>query len=169
VAQTQNFGMYPRSVQAENISGIGWLLYSTKEVDCAALQSAIEKKLGNKFEAGCRYKMISLGRRGPVPKENQVKEAIHIECDSACQFDVKVALSRIYASAKNDDYPNGIRMRLVPEINSMVSPDIRQNVTRLRARQDNFQKQIGSATSWDIMALDFVDSQLQRSLRDLVM
>jgi hypothetical protein len=51
----------------------------------------------------------------------------------------------------------------------MISPDTRQNVTRLRARQDNFQKQIGSATSWDILALDFVDSQLQRSLRDLVM
>jgi hypothetical protein len=112
--------------------------------------------------------MISLGRRGPVPKANQVK-AIHIECDSACQFDVKVALSRNCASAKNDDYPNGIRMRLVPEINSMISPDTPQNVTCLRARQGNFQKQIGSATSWDIMALDFVDSQLQRSLRDLVM
>jgi hypothetical protein len=42
------------------------------------LQLAIEKKLGNKFEVGCRYKMISLGRRGPVPKENQIK-AIHIE------------------------------------------------------------------------------------------
>jgi hypothetical protein len=62
--KVKNFGMCRRSVQAENISGIGWLLYSTKEVDCAALQSAIEKKLGNKFKAGCRYKMISLGRRG---------------------------------------------------------------------------------------------------------
>jgi uncharacterized coiled-coil protein SlyX len=111
--------------------------------------------------------MISLGRRGPVPKGNQVK-AIHVECDSACQFDVKIANSRIYASSKNEDYPNGIRLRLVPEINSMISPETRQNVTRLRASQDNFQKQIGNAISWDIMALDFVDSKLQRSLRDLI-
>jgi hypothetical protein len=96
-------------------------------------------------------------------------KAIHVECDSACQFDVKIALSRIYASSKNEDYPNGIRLRLVPEINSMISPETRQNVTRLRARQDNFQKQIGNAISWDIMALDFVDSTLQRSLRDLIM
>jgi hypothetical protein len=51
----------------------------------------------------------------------------------------------------------------------MISPDTRQNVARLQARQDNFQKQIGSTTSWDTMALDFVDSHLQRSLRDLEM
>jgi hypothetical protein len=42
-------------------------------------------------------------------------------------------------------------------------------VTRLRARQDNFQQQILSAISWDISALDFVDAQIGRSLRDLVM
>jgi hypothetical protein len=52
--KVKNFGMHRRSVQAENISGIGWLLHYTKEVDYAALQSAIEKKLGNKFEVGCR-------------------------------------------------------------------------------------------------------------------
>ncbi len=112
--------------------------------------------------------MISLDRRGHVPKENKVK-AIYIECDSACQFDIKSANSRVCASSKNDDCPNGIRVRFVPEINSVISPETRQNVTRLRARQDNFQKQIGDAISWDVMALDFVDSTLQRSLRDLIM
>jgi hypothetical protein len=166
--KNQQFGLYPRSVQAENITGIGWLLYSTKEVNCEALKAAIEKRLGDKFEIGCRYKMISLGRRGAVPKENQIK-AIHIECDSEVQFDVKVALSLIYASAKNLDYPNGVRMRLVPEVNSMIAPDTRQNVTRLRLRQDNFQKQIHTAISWDIEALDFIDPQLNRSLRSLIM
>ena len=166
--KNQQHGLYRRSVQAENISGVGWLLYSTKEINCAALQAAIEKRLGNKFEVGCRFKMISLGRRGAVPKENQIK-AIHIECDTAVLFDVKVALSKIYASAKNDDYPNGIRLRLVPEINSMISPETRQNVSRLRVRQDNFQKQIERCVSWDIDALDFVDPTLGRSLRDLIM
>jgi hypothetical protein len=166
--QNQQFGLYPRSVQAENISGVGWLLYSTKEVNCTALKDAIEKRLGNKYEIGCRFKMISLGVRGAVAKENQVK-AIHIECDSADQFDVKVALSKIYASEKNDDYPNGIRLRLVPEINSMIAPDTRQSVSRLRARQDNFQKKVATCISWDIDALDFVDHRLGRSLRDLIM
>ena len=166
--QNQQFGLYPRSVQAENIAGVGWLLYSTKEINCAALQASIETRLGNKYEIGCRFKMISLGRRGAVPKENQIK-AIHIECDAADQFDVKVSLSKIYASEKNDDYPNGIRMRLVPEINSMISPETRQNVSRLRARQDNFQKQIAHCISWDIDALDFVDPRIGRSLRDLIM
>jgi hypothetical protein len=51
----------------------------------------------------------------------------------------------------------------------MISPDTRQNVTRLPACQDNFQQQIMSAISWDISALDFVDAQIGRSLGDLVM
>jgi hypothetical protein len=166
--KAQHFGLYQCSVQAENISVIGWLLYSTWDINCAALQRSLEKHFKGKFEVGCRYRMISLGRRGAVPKDQQVK-AIHIECDSGIRFELKAALSKIYASAKNDDYPNGTRMRLVPEINSMISPDTRQNVTRLRARQDNFQQQILPAISWDISALDFVDAQIGRSLRDLVM
>jgi hypothetical protein len=112
--------------------------------------------------------MISLGHRGAIPKDEQVK-AIHIECDSAVQFELKAALSKIYASAKNEEYPNGIRMRLVPEFNSMISPATRQNASRLKARQANFQAQIMSAISWDIEALDFVDHIIGWLLRDLIM
>ena len=39
----------------------------------------------------------------------------------------------------------------------------------LRIRQDNFQKQIEQCVTWDLEALDFVDLQLGRSLRDLIM
>jgi hypothetical protein len=60
-------------------------------------------------------------------------------------------------------------MRLVPEMNAMIWPETRQNVTRLRARQDNFQRQIITAISWDISTLDFVDKKIGRSLRDLIM
>ena len=137
----QKHGLYRRSVQAENISAVGWLLCSTRDINCAALRASVEKRLGNKFEAGCRYKMTSLGVRGAVLKENQIK-AIHVECDTEVHFDVKVALSKIYASEKNDDHPNGMRMRLVPEINSMISPATKQNVSHLRTRQDNFQQKV---------------------------
>ncbi len=132
----QQFGLYPRSVQAENISGVGWLLYSTKEVACDSLQSAISKQLGDRFEIGCRYKMISLGRRGPVPKDNQVK-AIHVECDSACHFDVKIDLSRTDAPSKNEAYPTGLRLLLVSGSSSMISPATRQQRTRLPPRHDS--------------------------------
>jgi hypothetical protein len=120
----QQFGLYPRPVQAKNISVIGWLLYSTRDINCASLQLALKRCFKRRFEVGCRYRMISLGRRGAIPKDEQVK-AIHIECDSTVQFKLKAALSKIYALAKNEEYPNGIRMCLVPEINSMISPATR--------------------------------------------
>jgi hypothetical protein len=136
----QQFRLYPCTVQAENIFVIGWLFYSTRDVNCVSLQSALERRFKRRFEVGCRYRMISLGRRGAIPKDEQVK-AIHIECDSAVQFELKAALSKIYASAKNKEYPNGIRMRLVPEINSMISPpDTRQNVSRLKLVKRIFKR-----------------------------
>ena len=105
--------------------------------------------------------MISLGRWGAAPKENQIK-AIHVACNTVAHFDVKVALSKIHVSAKNDDDPNGTRMQLVPDINSMISPDTCQNVSRLRTRQDNFQQKIERCVTWDIEALDFVDLRIDR-------
>ena len=105
----QQHGLHRRSIQAENISAVGWLLCSTKDINCAALQASIEKRPGNKYEVGCCFKMTSPGRRGAALKENQIK-AIHVECDTAVHFDVKVALSKICASAKNNDHPNGMRI-----------------------------------------------------------
>jgi hypothetical protein len=69
--------------------------------------------------------MISLGVRGSVPKDQQVK-AIHIECDSEVQFELEIGLNQIYTSEKNEDYPNGIQIHLVPELNAMISPETRQ-------------------------------------------
>jgi hypothetical protein len=111
--------------------------------------------------------MISLGKKGAYLKTNKFE--LYTSNVIADQHDLKLALSKIYASAKNEDYPQGIRMRLVPEMNSMISPDTRQNVTRLRVRQDNFQQQVLSATTWDFTAVDFVDPTIGRSLRELIM
>jgi hypothetical protein len=84
--KAQQFGLYQGSVQAKNISVIGWLLYSTGDINCAALQRSLEKCFEGKFEVGCRYRMLSLGRHSAVPKYQQVK-AIHVEWDSEIQFE----------------------------------------------------------------------------------
>jgi hypothetical protein len=67
--KAQQFGLCQRSVQAENTSVIGWLLYSTWDINWAALQCSLEKCFQGKFEVGCRYRMISVGHRGAVPKD----------------------------------------------------------------------------------------------------
>jgi hypothetical protein len=102
--KSKKYGLYPRSVQAENIAVVGWLLYSTRAIDCKALQLAFNARFKGKFEVGCRYRMISLGVRGSVPKDQQVK-AIHIECDSEVQFELKIGLNQIYASERTKTIP----------------------------------------------------------------
>jgi hypothetical protein len=80
--------MYPRSIHG-NIAGIGWL-YSTLSYQLYILANCLEKRFDGKFEVGCRYCMISLGTRGAIPKDQQIK-AIHIECDSEIQYELKNA------------------------------------------------------------------------------
>ena len=60
--KNQQHGLYCKSVQAENILGAGWLLYSTKQKICAPFQAAIERRLGKKYEV--RFQ-DDLSRRSP--------------------------------------------------------------------------------------------------------
>jgi hypothetical protein len=71
----QQYGLYPRSVQAETISVLGWLLYSTRQVNCASLQQALEKRFKNKYEVGCRCLMISEKRW--IPRTNKFVRFIY--------------------------------------------------------------------------------------------
>ena len=48
--------VYRQSVQAENILGVDWLLCSMRDFKCAVFQSAIEKRLGNKYEVRHSFK-----------------------------------------------------------------------------------------------------------------
>lgn len=112
--------------------------------------------------------MISLGHRGSVPVDERVR-AIHVECSKEDHLEVKVALARIYCSDKNEDYSNGVQMRLVPEMNVMISPETRQNCNHLRARRSNFAEKVDTTLTYDIIGLDYIDLTIGRSLREIVM
>jgi hypothetical protein len=38
---SRQIGLYPRSIQAEEISVLGWLLYSTRDINVESLSAAI--------------------------------------------------------------------------------------------------------------------------------
>jgi len=165
--RSEGHGLYERTIQAENSVTLGWLLYSTRSIDLPSLKEAIEAS-DPELEVGLRWRLISLGTTGAIPVEQQVR-AIHIEVDKSRIGVIKPRLYRLYGSTSSDPFPNGVKLRLVPEITPQMGPSSRAKVDRLRNRQSSFVQFSLSAQTWEIATLDYVDPELGTSLRQLLM
>jgi len=73
--QKTKFGLWKLSLQSEKPISLGWLLFSTSTMDIDMLQGKISLRIGL-IPVGLRWKMISMGTQGLVPKEQHVK-ALH--------------------------------------------------------------------------------------------
>ena len=61
-----------------------------------------------------------MGKQGKIKEEDQVR-ALHIECPTE-QFQVaKSILTEIY-SADAEEFPGGIKLRLVPDVYGVTNP-----------------------------------------------
>ena len=163
----QQHGLWERSIQAEDTTVIGWLLNSLREMDLTILQEALHS-MDPVFEVGLRWRLISLGCSGPIPEEQWVR-AVHIEVDKTKVEVIKPILYRIYGHDSVGPFPNGIKMRLVPEITPLMGPASRAKADKLRNRQANFVQYCMKAVSWEIATLVFVDATIGHSLRQMIM
>jgi hypothetical protein len=94
-----------------------------------------------------------MGKQGKIKEEDQV-QALHIECPTE-QFQVaKLILTEIY-SADMEDFPGGIKLRLVPDIYRVANPEMQAKVLHLRTRQATFLKKVMVMTSYEIASLDY--------------
>jgi len=120
---------------------------------------------------GLRWKMINMGTQGQVKESDQVR-ALHIYVD---EMDVRMAkplLSALYPSRPGDDhtFPLHIRMRLVPEMDSVLNLKGRKNVDKLQACQNNWTRtKLTFIKTWEIELLDNRSGLLGLSLRDAMM
>ncbi len=163
----QNHGLWARALQAQETVVVGWLLNSTREMDLVRLQAAM-LEIDPRLEVGLRWRLISLGQAGAIPVQQQVR-AIHVEIDKLKVSEIKPILYRIYGHAAVGPFPNGVRMRLVPEITPLMGPNSRAKADRLRNRQANFVQYSIKIANWEIATLDYVDTELDASLRDLLL
>ena len=163
----QQHGLWERSIQAEDTTVIGWLLNSLREMDLSALQEALFA-MDPQLEVGLRWRLISLGRSGPIPEEQRVR-AVHIEVDKTKVEAIKPILYRIYGHDSVGPFPSGIKMRLVPEITPLMGLASRAKADKLRNRQANFVQYCMKAVSWEIATLDYVDTTIGHSLRQMIM
>jgi hypothetical protein len=163
----EKFGFYLKALQVERVLGIGWLLYSTSQMEIQTLKTAIENMTG--VSTGIRWRMISTGKFGKVEKDQQVN-ALHIEIEAGDMASMeRDAIAKMYSSTRTNGFPLGIRMRLVPEYFALLNTVAQVGSTRLRSRQAAFLQNVGVATTWEIANLDYKDQRIDKSLRDYLM
>ena len=71
---------FNKTIQAESITQIGWLLYSFSNLDIKALAEAILNQIG--VTVGLRYKYINTDKYEPDREQRRKWMAVHVEVDS---------------------------------------------------------------------------------------
>ncbi|KAL7581521.1 hypothetical protein ACA910_022089 [Epithemia clementina (nom. ined.)] len=115
----KKMAILPRQLQSKVTHTIGWLAFSDNEMDCIVLAKAINAQVH--FEVECRWRVISLGKKGRMKKEERV-QAIHLLVDKQCRDEAEDANWELYSSEATD-FSLGITMRLVPKIGNYTDPN----------------------------------------------
>ena len=148
----EGHGMFERMLQVAETSEIGWLVYSTWQMETDVLAQAIEDVIN--IPIGLRWKQISMGNRERIRLDQQVK-ALHIEVASENRTAAQKALLATYGRRNTGAYPNGIRMRFALPLHTAHNLNTKTKLERLRARQQLWTKTYEKGFSWEITQLDY--------------
>jgi len=159
------FGLWEATIQTESPVLVGWLLFSTNSTNTEILKKEISKFIDD-IPVGLCWKMISLGTQGKIPKENQV-HALHVYVDEMDTAAAKLRLTALYEgnASIGHMFPLHIRMRLVPEIDSVLNTQGRQKIDKLRACQATWTTtKLITLKTWEIEFLDERNKDMGMSL-----
>jgi len=164
-----NSGIFYKMLQVEEGTEVGWLLYSTREMDAGALADEIEDILG--FPVGLKWKVIDMGIRGKLT-ESQKVQALTVEVEAKHQWKYQRTLAQFYCRSikETKEYPNGLRLRFVKRKNDAINVKEKGKIDALRRRQQLFLKGIRSTTSFDINQIDYSSNGgTEPTLRQMIM
>ncbi len=159
--------IYRNILQVEDPSVIGFLLYSTRDMDAGALADEISFAVG--FNVGLKWKVIDNGRRN-LPKEQQIR-ALIVEVASCNRYQFQRELIKFYSSTTKGThyYPNGVRLRFVKAYQDALNTSQQTKIEKLRKRQKDFLNTIRSTTSYSLYDIDMQYVNQLPTLRQMIM
>jgi len=178
--QSTKQGMWPSQLQdAEETVCLGWLLYSTDELDKEALRKEIWQMTG--VQVALRYRAIDDGvpkrKAADANKEGKEKsvkptaapvKALHLEINVSEPYASRRRVETIFSSTA-EVFPLDIKLRLVRDARLLTNPMVKAKATSLRSLQQRFGTQMESCLTWEIATLDLPDKTLQANLRQLIL
>ena len=162
----EGHGLFERMLQVADTAEIGWLVYSTWQMEAPALAQAIEATI--KIPIGLRWKQISNGSKERLPPDQQVK-ALHVEVALENRVVAQKALLAVYGRKNSGTYPNGIQMRFALPIHAAHNLNAKAKLERLRSRQQVWEKKYEKGFSWEITQLDHAIGKNLPTLRQALL
>ena len=162
----EGHGLFERMLQVADTVEIGWLVYSTWQMEAIVLAQAIESEI--KIPVGLRWKQVSNGSRDRLPPDLQVK-ALHVEVALENRVVAQKALLAVYGRKNLGKYPHGIRLRFSLPIHAAHNLSAKAKLERLRARQQIWIKKYEKGFSWEIVQLDHPITQEGPTLRQALL
>jgi hypothetical protein len=164
-------GIYFQTLQCEETTNIGWLLWSFRRLDTRKLEDEIWELY--KINIALKYQNIALSTNRGDTANTDIVKALHIwtkksEADSATRLFNKDVYSKTV-----DHFPLGIVMRFMPHIGRITDPSRFDKFRETRSKQQTFLNGIEnernlSATSWEILSLEQKKGPYE-SLRKIIM
>ena len=165
----KNCGWYYKALQCERSAIIGWLLYSTLDMDRDLLAESIRQKVG--VHVGLRFRAISVNTQQTLMADQLVR-AIHVEidCTSPMFLTDKQKIEDLYDLERMEGFPLGIKLRLCPQYQDVTDPSSQTKFDRVRLKQAAFLANAYRQASLDVWVLDSKDPRLgNATLRQLIM
>ena len=174
--QDNKMGLWRRPTDCEQVSEVGWLLYSTRMQDAERISNMLSKITNEAI--GVRWRPVRtssfFNRRKQdqrTPEASNQVRALHIECDSKKVQSVKHKIAKLYGSSVKN-FPDGTKMRLIPPFQSVISEESKTKYGRVVARQAAFTSKLASATTREFsnnLLLDHKNNDSGLSLRTVLM
>ena len=126
-------GLYYRGIQVPETICLGWLLYSTNEMNKNELARELTTSIGTQVELRWRAIYTGSGFKKGASLDDGPVRALHIEVALDDAKQAKTLLQKMYGVSPDPAFPPvlGIRMRLTPEISRLTNLSSVAKATRL--------------------------------------
>jgi len=129
-------GMWPRQLPlVEETICIGWLLYSAPEYDLPALSQQIKKDTGG--DVALCFQIIHDGLPAHANCRKPCIKAIHLEVKQGISSQLLKCIESTY-SLTTRTFHLGIKMWLVPELQTMTNPEVCDNASHFKHGKNSF-------------------------------
>ena len=112
-------------------------MLSLRELDTKLLAAEIEKL--TRVKVGLRYKTIAM-EAGVVLEPRERISAVHVEINLTTESFDRPRIEQLYNSKRKENWPLGVKMRLVPERRDTESGRSIAKINFARSRQEKFTK-----------------------------
>jgi hypothetical protein len=171
--ENNDFSLWPKALDNENSTDVGWLLYSTRSQDEESLTALLSKITGENI--GVKWKPIRSSTGNSKKKDKQELDtairALHVECAINRLQEVRDKLN-VWYSSSSKKFPDGTKICLVHTITSVTSMNNKTKLASCIARQAALTTGLASAITREIstnLLIDRKDPATNKSFRDILM